>query len=129
MRREREFKWPAAVILFAAVLSLFLLDPGIKVFAQSTNGPVQPPAGHKFDGCSMFPDGDYGECCEAHDRDYFIGGTSAERKASDKRLRDCVRAKGHKYIAPLMYLGVRIGGVSWLPTPFKWGFGQPKNSK
>jgi len=52
--------------------------------------------------------------------------TGAERKASDKRLQDCVRAKGHKYIAPLMYFGVRIGGVSWLPTPFRWGFGQKK---
>lgn len=77
----------------------------------------------------MFPDGDYGECCIAHDRDYFVGGTKAERKASDKRLRDCVRAKGHKYIAPLMYLGVRIGGVSFLPTPFRWGFGQPKKKR
>jgi hypothetical protein len=26
-----------------------------------------------------------------------------------------------------MWLGVRIGGVSWLPTPFRWGFGQKKS--
>jgi hypothetical protein len=52
-----------------------------------------------------------------------------ERKASDKRLRDCVWAKGHNYISPLMYFGVSIGGVSWLPTPFRWGFGQKKPKK
>lgn len=88
-----------------------------------------PPADFKGDGCTMWPDGDYRSCCEAHDRDYYRGGTGAERKASDRRLRDCVRAKGHKYLAPLMYLGVRIGGVSWLPTPFRWGFGQKRSVK
>ena len=25
-----------------------------------------------------------------------------------------------------MYIGVRIGGVSFLPTPFRWGFGRKK---
>jgi len=86
----------------------------------------EAPADFKGDGCTLWPDGDYRSCCEAHDHDYYRGGTGAERKASDKRLQDCVRAKGHKYIAPLMYFGVRIGGVSWLPTPFRWGFGQKK---
>jgi len=75
----------------------------------------------------MFPDGDYGDCCQAHDRDYYRGGTKAERKASDKRLEQCVRAKGHKFLSKMIYLGVRIGGVPWLPTSFRWGFGQKKN--
>ena len=86
-----------------------------------------PPPGWVGDHCSLFPDGDYADCCDAHDRDYYRGGTKEERKASDKRLRDCVRAKGHKYLSRLMYIGVRIGGMAWLPTPFRWGFGQKKN--
>jgi hypothetical protein len=85
-----------------------------------------PPPDFKGDGCTFFPDGDYADCCLAHDRDYYRGGTKAERKASDKRLAQCVRGKGHKYLSRLMYIGVRIGGVAWLPTPFRWGFGQKK---
>lgn len=81
------------------------------------------------DGCTWFPDGDYADCCLAHDRDYYRGGTKEERRASDKRLRQCVRAKGHKYISRFMYLGVRIGGVAWLRAPFSWGFGQRKKKK
>lgn len=85
-----------------------------------------PPVGWVGDGCSFWPDGDYVECCDAHDRVYFRGGTKAERKAADKQLRACVRAKGHKYISVFMYWGVRIGGVPWLPLRSRWGFGQKK---
>jgi hypothetical protein len=108
-----------------AILAVFSL---LAIYSQ-VRTQQEAPADFKGDGCSLWPDGDYRSCCEAHDRDYCRSGTSAERKASDKRLRDCVRAKGHKYIAPLMYFGVRIGGVSWLPTPFRWGFGQNKTVK
>ncbi|QQS33931.1 MAG: hypothetical protein IPM50_04955 [Acidobacteriota bacterium] len=111
------------MFFFAAALSMLTVSTGI---SQVRSDRVQPPENYKFDGCSLFPDGDWGECCEAHDRDYFVGGTKAERKASDRRLRQCVRAKGHKYISVMMYFGVRIGGVSFLPTPFRWGFGQPQ---
>ncbi|MBK7392767.1 MAG: hypothetical protein IPI64_05610 [Chloracidobacterium sp.] len=100
-----------------------------KPSASEADAPiiVDPPADFVGDGCSMFPDGDYGDCCQAHDRDYFRGGTKAERKASDKRLEQCVRAKGHNFLSKMIYLGVRIGGVPWLPTSFRWGFGQKKN--
>jgi hypothetical protein len=114
----------------AVLLTLFSL---FAIYAPSQTSQIdtrqEAQADFKGDGCSLWPDGDYRQCCEAHDRDYYRGGTGAERKASDKRLRDCVRAKGHKYLAPLMYFGVRIGGVSWLPTPFRWGFGQKKVKK
>lgn len=113
-----------------AILTVFSL---FTVYAPSQTSQIDtrqdPPADFKGDGCTLWPDGDYRQCCEAHDRDYYRGGTGAERKASDKRLRDCVRGRGHKYLAPLMYVGVRIGGVSWLPTPFRWGFGQKKPKK
>jgi hypothetical protein len=90
------------------------------------------PADFKDDGCSMFPDCDYGDCCAEHDRAYFVGGSWKERWRADKKLYNCVAAKKgfqHKIIAPVMWLGVRAFGVSWLPTPFRWGFGQTKKSK
>jgi hypothetical protein len=109
-------------------LPAFALLLCLTVYSPSQTAQVaerqDAPSNFKGDGCTLWPDCDYRSCCEAHDWDYYRGGTGAERKASDKRLRNCVRAKGHKYIAPIMYFGVRIGGVSWLPTPFRWGFGQ-----
>lgn len=87
------------------------------------------PANFKTDGCSMFPDGGYRLCCEAHDLAYFSGGSWTARWRADKELYRCVaRTKGfqHKIIAPVMWLGVRVGGLNFLPTPFRWGFGRKK---
>lgn len=77
----------------------------------------------------MFPDGSYRLCCEAHDLAYFSGGSWTARWRADKELYRCVAAtKGfhHKLIAPVMWLGVRAGGLHFLPTPFRWGFGRRK---
>jgi hypothetical protein len=52
-----------------------------------------------------------------------MGGTREERKQADLALEKCVSQKGHPYIGKIMYYGVRVGGVYWLPTPFRWGFG------
>ena len=111
----------------AAFLLICLLSPMLSLSQGATTDLRQdPPAYYKSDGCTLFSDGNYRECCEAHDRDYYRGGTKAERNAADMRLRQCVRAKGHKYLSTMMYLGVRIGGVAFLPTPYRWGFGQTK---
>lgn len=91
-------------------------------FAQTPDNRKLPD-NYVSDNCSWFPDGDYGDCCVEHDKDYFFGGTWHERRASDKRLVACVRAKGHKYISKMMWIGVRLGGVSFLPSSFRWGFG------
>lgn len=83
----------------------------------------------KSDGCSMFPDGSYRLCCEAHDLSYFSGGSWTARWRADKELYRCVAAtKGfhHRLIAPVMWLGVRVGGLHFLPTSFRWGFGRKK---
>ncbi len=100
--------------------------------AAAQTVPAQPrlmPAEFKSDGCTLFPDGNYRICCVEHDKDYFFGGSLGDRRASDKRLYRCVKAKQgweNKLAAPLMFIGVRVGGVSFLPTPFKWGFGKKK---
>ncbi|HVF46807.1 MAG TPA: hypothetical protein VNA17_04510 [Pyrinomonadaceae bacterium] len=87
----------------------------------------QMPADFKSDNCTMFPDGNYVDCCVEHDKDYYFGGSLKERRASDKRLKECVASKGRgwkrKLLANAMYIGVRVGGVHFLPTPFRWGFG------
>ncbi|MDC0566569.1 hypothetical protein OAP01_00935 [Akkermansiaceae bacterium] len=51
------------------------------------------------------------------------GGTWKERRDADRKLRDGIRCKGKPVIAQLAYVGVRVGGTPWLPTPWRWGFG------
>ncbi|MBU2591011.1 MAG: hypothetical protein ABIJ24_05940 [Nitrospinota bacterium] len=94
-----------------------------EVYSKSTLEEPLPPHEFKSDGCSCWPDSEWIECCVAHDLDYWMGGTAEERKQSDKRLQECVASKGHPLMGKVMYLGVRPGGVYWLPTPFRWGFG------
>jgi hypothetical protein len=77
----------------------------------------------KTDGCSMFPDYKWKECCEIHDKVYWTGGTKEDRKIADKDLCKCVKEKGFSLISKLMYFGVRIGGHPLLPFPWRWGFG------
>ena len=116
-------------IIVCGLLTLF----AICSFAQSktifTDQGV--PANFVSDGCSQFPDGDYTECCVEHDKAYFAGGSWTQRWRADKKLYKCVAAKKgfeYKLIAPVMWAGVRVFGVSFLPTSFRWGFGKQKNT-
>ncbi len=94
----------------------------------TTQGPLRP---FTTDGCSDFPEGTsqdktlWQQCCIAHDRAYWQGGTCDERKAADRELRRCVTAVGKPGIAALMLAGVRVGGSPYWPTRFRWGFGWP----
>ncbi len=112
------------------IIFMFLLS--VVGFAQNnaaTENKQNVPADFMSDGCSLFPDCDYRDCCEIHDLAYYFGGTSKERWQADKKLYKCVAAKKgfhHKIIAPIMWLGIRAFGISWLPTSFRWGFGQKK---
>lgn len=76
------------------------------------------------DGCSVVADLDMYECCVEHDRAYWMGGSSKERAAADRKFRECIqKTSRYKGLAWIRWFGVRIGGVSWLPTPFRWGYG------
>ena len=76
------------------------------------------------DGCTLFPDGKWCECCRVHDQAYWRGGTKDEREAADLKLRDCVLEKsGNKALSESMYYGVRGGGSPAFPTWYRWGYG------
>ena len=116
-----------AVALLSSLIIAFLL--ALPVESQTL---AEPPEDFGGDGCTLFPDGNYRECCYRHDVDYFRGGTEKERRESDKKLYRCVRSKKgwqNEVAAPLMLLGVRVFGGSFLPTPFRWGFGQRRSKR
>lgn len=92
---------------------------------------MKPDYPFRSDGCTMFPDGHWRRCCIEHDKDYWMGGTLAERKKSDEQLRYCVREMCLSYdwkpwaawaMSRFMYFGVRVFGR--LPIRHaRWGFG------
>ena len=90
---------------------------------------IRVPKDFIYDGCSMFPDGNYSECCTKHDIRYFTWGDWRERLTSDNNLYQCVKDKRsiwHKVLAPIMWTWVRIGWAPIFPTSFRWGFWRDK---
>ena len=63
------------------------------------------------------------EDCVEHDYAYWSGGSAEDRKFADQVLRDKVTERGYSFIANCMYYAVRVGGVPWMPLPWRWGFG------
>jgi hypothetical protein len=96
---------------------------GQKIYEQKTWEEPLPPSKFSTDGCSLWPDSVWVECCVSHDTVYWIGGTSEERIQADRELSQCVSSTGHPVIGSIMYYGVRVGGIYWMPTPYRWGFG------
>lgn len=84
-----------------------------------------PPVPFRFDGCSWWPDGDYRDCCQAHDYAYWCGGPPEARAAADEQLRACVAQRRGGAYARAMWLGVRVGGHPIVPLYFRWGYGHP----
>ena len=87
---------------------------------MSPQSPNKNPA-FKPNGCSFWPDMDYGGCCDTHDMAYFEGGTAEERKIADIELMRCVAARGRPVVAFIMYCGVRTFGAPLWPTRLRWG--------
>ena len=86
----------------------------------------------KYDGCSggmsktwrkvSGKNPPWEACCDDHDQAYAKGGTCLDRLMADIKLRRCVSNNGHPIWAFFMYYGVRLGGVPYLRTPWRWGF-------
>lgn len=104
------------------------------LYRKIVNDPPEKP--FKSDGCSYWPDrwkDKNGkmvclyEDCLRHDLQYWAGysGDSIGRFFADTILMaGVVKKTGRVGLGLLMFIGVRIGGVSWLPTKFKWSFGR-----
>lgn len=99
------------------------------IFSQSVQAATLKP--FTTDGCSLFPEGTPAQqslwlnCCVAHDRAYWLGGSYEARQTADDALAACVAEVGEPEIALLMLKGVRAGGSPFWPTAFRWGYGWP----
>lgn len=119
--------WLARLAALVLVFSIAFGLAGAQTTAPSATSPSTEDPDFVTDNCTWFPDGNYADCCVQHDREYFAGGSWKARWRSDKKLFKCVAAKPkfyNKLVAPVMWLGVRAFGVSWLKTRASWGFGK-----
>ena len=90
---------------------------------QQTPDRLLPPHPFTTDGCTLWPTGSWAECCVQHDISYWCGGPRALRREADKQLQMCIADHGGKINSMVMRWGVRVGGQSWLPFPWRWGYG------
>jgi hypothetical protein len=76
------------------------------------------------DECTLFFAGNWSECCVAHDRAYWQGGSADLRAVADAQLRQCVLEKtDNALLAYGMSWASRIGGTPYLALPWRWGYG------
>lgn len=121
--------------LAALAAAAFLAVAAAFVAAVSLAPPVdgEPPRPFTTDQCSVVSPlarlagltavGE--ECCEAHDRAYWRGGSARERWEADRQMLLCVAERGHPFNAAVRYLAVRPGGYPLLPTSWRWNYGHP----
>lgn len=124
MQKKYLYSWLCLIIVFW-VLTQFSWNLKSSELSFQTI-----PADFKYDGCSSFPDGNYGDCCKTHDDAYFFGGTWQARLQADTKLMRCVMKKpwlGHDILWPLMWVWVRVWGAPIWPTSYRWGFGRDRS--
>lgn len=65
----------------------------------------------KSNGCNMVPEGNWGECCQIHDKNYREGGWAIARWKADVALFKCIASNKNLFAATLYFIGVRFGGM------------------
>ncbi|XLQ20709.1 MAG: FAD-binding oxidoreductase [Candidatus Moraniibacteriota bacterium] len=76
------------------------------------------------DGCTLFIEFTWKECCMKHDEQYWLGGNTQKRKNVDTEFKKCVYEKSNqKVVSQVMYGVVRVMGTPFVVTPWRWGYG------
>jgi hypothetical protein len=127
-------RWASAALIFFAapyVLPSPRVEIPVELLAASDQIEPQPDYRFTSDGCSSglawvwwaLGERAWRHCCVAHDFAYWRGGTILDRAIADDDLAKCVAATGHPTIGWIMKNAVEPGGVPWLPTAYRWGYG------
>ncbi len=126
-------------VLYLCLLSLDILirpittenETALALIYAATHNKELPPISFYHDGCTAFPDRFFGynlyEPCFRHDVTSWLGGTEAERIASNKELRrsvESMRGLG-VVIGPVIYVAVQYFGDNWVSRFLgsNWGYG------
>ena len=76
------------------------------------------------DHCTLVKDYDQNKCCVKRDWAYWKRGTFQERWEADSQFLECIKGTSSKFLAPFRWSGVRVGGMGFLPTGSRWGYGR-----
>ena len=69
------------------------------------------------------------DCCVAHDKAYYYGGSKEQKLIADLLLKQCVaKTIGDEnlglVLGSMMEQTVNIGGSPYFPTSYRWGYGE-----
>jgi len=115
---------------------IYKLDEDAKI-----NNLDNPPFKFTWDGCSggisaitnlFFTKVDWedGKGCLTHDYAYWRGGTFTMKKNADNDLYNHIISLGHsKIYAYIVWFAIAIGGLPFIPAPWRWGYGYPYPQK
>ena len=112
------------IVLWVGFFIHFLLL-AMSIAMTKSNTIVERKYAYTSDGCSMFIDGDYRDCCEAHDRAYWEWGRLYKKLVADAFLYACIAERWHNVRENFMFPAVLIGGNPGFPTKFRWGYWYP----
>jgi len=62
------------------------------------------------DGCTLWFNGDWRACCDAHDAAYAVVSAPLDKVIADLDLARCVAETGHGLMALVMLAGVTLFG-------------------
>jgi hypothetical protein len=118
-------------ILFFLLFILFFLHHNA-AFAENNAPNFVNYRPFDTDFCTFFVDGTWTNpnafkpCCLVHDLEYWRGGTLAEQKTSDLKLRECIADLGYPLLSHIIYHAVKLGHHSPVKTRYKYGWGRKK---
>lgn len=80
------------IIIGIALLTHFL-TLFISVMMTRHNTTAERVYPYQTDGCTLYIDGDYADCCESHDQAYWRGGPIYKKLLADAELYACIARK------------------------------------
>ena len=114
-------------VSFSATVRSVLAVMLLLLSSCASNHGVRPAA-FTADGCTGVPDGPRSDsarwtgACILHDYRYWRGGTWKDRLQADRELAANMAKAGNPVAARIYFIGIRLGGTPWLPTPWRWGY-------
>ena len=146
------FKYNKIQIVLGLIISLVLYiltyrkplkgkEEIINNLNNETENVDNPPFKFTWDGCSggisaltnlFFTKVDWedGNGCLKHDYAYWKGGTFTMKRNADNDLYNHIVSLGHsKIYAYIVWFAIAIGGLPFIPAPWRWGYGYPYPQK
>lgn len=111
-------------IILIIILILFVINISLFISNKENNKLNN----FTTDWCSYFPNWTFYnkdiwfECCTEHDKTYWDWWTKNQKNKADLELKECVSKKWFPIIWNLMEIWVKIWGIPYLPTSFRWWY-------